>query len=533
MRFLGKYELSEQLTVGSVETFAAYPVGGGERLLVHVFALPAFIKSGLKNSDLLSYMEEMAPPALGAVVDAGRYDDGSQAFIVTKFPRELPTLSKWIEAYKSTSKKKDTTTVEAPVHQLWEGSSGSVQPAATPSGPPVGEFTRAFQSIGPSPEAAKPKSATDAFDSFAPTATTQIVDRAVRLDPYVAPKGELFERTGGLGEGARLPRSSSAAEPLTRAESERGSIGSTGPIPWDASEPPSQEQLPSTARAGEFTMFFKGPLAAPSSASLSDPQPEQDSEPFHPVTRPAKGEFTQMFGGPTAGQSSPLPTEPLLEPPAQGGDFTNIFGRSPASAPPPVVPPLGELQLKAESSDRPIFHEEPIFRDEEDTPQIPFARNMAEPAYPAAPALESSALGRSHDDGATRLFRPPVQEVPKPVIPPGESEYTKIVSAKARPAEPEAAVQKQAPAGGGGAKLSIAVPAALPHFPSMAVPQPIPAVHLPAPPAVSAPKLSLAMPASPKPAKKSGWAAYAPLIVILNLLLLAAVSLVLYFILKH
>jgi len=79
MRFLGRYELLEQLTVGKVETFASYPIGGGERLLIHVFALPALIKSAPTNRDLLGYMEAISPPALGTVLDAGRYDDGSQA----------------------------------------------------------------------------------------------------------------------------------------------------------------------------------------------------------------------------------------------------------------------------------------------------------------------------------------------------------------------------------------------------------------------------------------------------------------------
>ena len=94
MRFLGKYELLEQLTVGRVETFSAYPIGGGERILVHVFPLPALIKSAPTNRDLLDYMQELSPPALGAVLDAGRYDDGSQAYVVTKFPRDLGALPK-------------------------------------------------------------------------------------------------------------------------------------------------------------------------------------------------------------------------------------------------------------------------------------------------------------------------------------------------------------------------------------------------------------------------------------------------------
>ncbi len=152
MRFLGKYELLEQLTVGTVETFAAYPIGGGERLLVHVFALPAMIKSGLKNSDLLVYMEAMAPPAMGSLIDAGRYDDGSQAFVVTKFPRDLKALPNWVEAYKAMSKKQDTTTVETPVRHVWADPGGDAQPPKAAPEAPVGEFTRAFRSASPNPE---------------------------------------------------------------------------------------------------------------------------------------------------------------------------------------------------------------------------------------------------------------------------------------------------------------------------------------------------------------------------------------------
>src|SRR5215471_14033895 len=112
MRFLGKYELLEQLTVGKVETFAAYPMGGGERLLVHLFALPALIKSSPTNRDLVGYMETMSPRALGTVLDAGRYDDGSQAFVVVKLPRDPAALSNWVEAYKALVKAKHDTTAE-------------------------------------------------------------------------------------------------------------------------------------------------------------------------------------------------------------------------------------------------------------------------------------------------------------------------------------------------------------------------------------------------------------------------------------
>jgi hypothetical protein len=164
MRFLGKYELLEQLTVGRVETFAAYPIGGGERILVHVFALPALIKSAPTNRDLLDYMQELSPPALGAVLDAGRYDDGSQAYIVTKFPRDLSALPKWVEAYKSTSRKQDTT-VEVPAPQLWGMGSGDTKSVPVAE-KPVGDFTRPLQGVG-AQEPAKPASGTDAINKSA------------------------------------------------------------------------------------------------------------------------------------------------------------------------------------------------------------------------------------------------------------------------------------------------------------------------------------------------------------------------------
>jgi hypothetical protein len=161
MRFLGKYELLEQLTVGTVETFAAYPIGGGERILVHVFALPALFKSAPTNRDLLDYMQELSPPALGAVLDAGRYDDGSQAYLVTKFPRDLSALPKWVEAYKSMTKRHDTT-AEVPAPELWDMASGDTQ-SVTVAETPAGDFTGAFQGVG-AKEPAKPASATDVLD---------------------------------------------------------------------------------------------------------------------------------------------------------------------------------------------------------------------------------------------------------------------------------------------------------------------------------------------------------------------------------
>ena len=89
-------------------------------------------------------------------------------------------------------------------------------------------------------------------------------------------------------------------------------------------------------------------------------------------------------------------------------------------------------------------------------------------------------------------------------------------------------------------QVSVTPPALPPFQPQMPhlAPPPAPA-PMPWPPApqVSAPKVpGVAVSAAPvaKPGKKSsGWTAWVPVIVILNLLLLAAVGLVLYFTLQH
>ena len=127
MRFLGKYELLEQHTVGTVETFSAHPIGGSELFLVHLFSLPALTKASPSNRDLLDYMERICPPAIGPVIDGGQYDDGSQAYIVTKFPRDPDALADWVEAYKTMPKaapkpvsKPRRDASDAPVRDRWE-----------------------------------------------------------------------------------------------------------------------------------------------------------------------------------------------------------------------------------------------------------------------------------------------------------------------------------------------------------------------------------------------------------------------------
>jgi hypothetical protein len=543
MRFLGKYELLEQLTVGKVETFAAYPIGGGERLLVHVFALPAMIKSAPTNRDLLGYMEAISPPAMGTLLDAGRYDDGSQAYVVTKFPRDISALHSWVESYKALAKDKHDTTAEVVASELWKDDSAEETKEIRPIEKPVGDVTRAFQSIGTEEASGQSGSHEELHprSDIAAAPTGEFSLPQFGAIPSLNSPTEQF--MAALGEGSRLgapsatspaPQTEPSFRPATPLNAPFGETWAGQRAASPLKDPPSDNTRP-----GEFTMFFKSPLA---------PEPVS-SEPFvveqmyaPAPSRPQKGEFTQLFGAaPPAGASRPMEPEPLLEPASQSDRFTNIFGRvSQPEAIPTVVPAMTEPPISVEPSTGYVVSQNTNF------PVSPLPQPPVEPVLSGSVSPANSLPGQMRDENATRLFRPSVHEQAPapPPNPPGESEYTRIISAKPTPSAP---TEKLAPAtaGGGAGSVSVAItPPAIPSMPPV-MPHiaPVPATPLPhvqvtgpkipsaAPPKM--PQFTVPVAPSEKKPKKRGRIAYVPLIVILNLLLLAAVGLVLYFILQR
>ena len=559
MRFLGKYELVEQHTVGTVETFSAHPIGANDLLLVHIFSLPALTKAEPSNRDLLDYLERICPPTLGAVLDGGQYDDGSQAYIITKFPRDPDALESWIEAYKAmpraTAKlapKSAKPQYEEPDSDFEPGRS-RVSPLPPPAEKPAGDFTRMFQSLGaekptampPATPRAKPPEARpreewrpEAPSAVRPAEAPHVTRRPAFSDPLDAKPpaarppaaGSLTEQFAGLGEGAKLPRSASYDEPLLAPP-----VKNREPDSWVAPEAPKAPPEPSreTSRAGEFTQFFRSPFAAPPPA-----EPLPTAVPDF-VNRPAPGrsDFTQLFG-PSSGSLTPLPPEPLLEPPGQSerGSFTETF-RSPASSAP----------VPAWTPEKPVDPPERVDRDYfiSNTNSLPISpgKRDADPVFRPSTPASGPTFGSKPDEGATRVFKAPVhEEAPPPSIPEGESQYTRIIrgpkrepagsaASSASPAAPPASGGMQFP---GMPKVQVAMPPmAMPHLqmPGATVSAPpvphlqIPSVTVPPPKLPPGPKL-------PGLKKPGTWATYAPLIIILNLIFLAAVGLVLYFVFK-
>src|SRR5262249_31154485 len=150
---------------------------------------------------------------------------------------------------------------------LWqEGRGNETQEIAVPQKPETGEFTRAFQSIdtpkipekSPPPPVARPEAAVG--PESLPTGEF-FLPQPVRSP---APVSLTDQFMAGLGEGSRLgetPERSTPAKPAAP--------GSTAPFRPDSPHPWKEPRVTQSAdplssdssRPGEFTMFFKGPLA--------------------------------------------------------------------------------------------------------------------------------------------------------------------------------------------------------------------------------------------------------------------------------
>jgi hypothetical protein len=274
-------------------------------------------------------------------------------------------------------------------------------------------------------------------------------------------------------------------------------------------------------KAGDFTRFFQGPFDGERPSEIPDVSPNLTNPPRGKVP----GEFTQMFGAakdnPFAASYSPGLVED--SPPRTGpGSFTRSFSDashlpSKSDAAPPVVESKGNGSEKT-----------PAFVEPKWTEPVPssFEPPVISPAVPVTNANAPRESRPSVQGGATQLFSVPgAHSAPSmPPTPSGPSEYTRIISggmAGLASAEKQP-VAAEGPAAGGLPTFKMP-PAAVPPPPKIAAPP------APKPPAIPpTPKVPLVGALVPKP--KSS---YLPMIIILNVTLIIAVLLIVYFAIKH
>jgi hypothetical protein len=518
MKFANKYELSDAVTSGRLETFMGRDVGSGERVLVHIFDAPVKQPGQPTVMWVLESFRAIAPEAPGLVIAAARYGETSYAYLVTQVPDEA-ALRQWKQTYESSI----ADTRELPV-----------MPTAPPQSlPPGAASVPQSEVVAPAPLSKPPNPPTGLFGLRPPVeASARPADQVVKRTekPLEAPGKE--SDLEGVNFGARQDFKGEEPGEFTK----QFFVGSSEPRPAPASpaartpvQPASVEPVATAlsrnddvprntntddANSGDFTKFFQGPFDGERPSEIPNVSPNLTSTPRGKVP----GEFTQMFGAVKDNPFATLsPSGPIDEPPlrTEPGSFTRSFA-DPAS-------PGGEA--KGNGNQNAAAFVEPKWTQPL-PPPVAVPANPPEPAVPRASKDKPRESRPSVQGGATQLFSVPAQHsapsLPSP--PSGPSEYTRIISGRMvglnSSAEQPAAEEGPAAVGLPTFKKPAA---AAPPPPKIAAP---PAPKLPKMP--PAPKIPPAGALAPKP--KSS---YLPMIIILNVSLIIAVLLIVYFAIKH
>ncbi|HXO36599.1 MAG TPA: hypothetical protein VN901_30010 [Candidatus Acidoferrales bacterium] len=572
MKFADKYELFEAVTTGRLETFMGEDVGRGERVLVHIFDAP--IKKADQPTVLwaLESFRTLAPEPPGLVIATGRYGATSYAYLVTQVPDDF-ALQQWKRAYESSTAE----TREIPVPQeavppegpaantlspANDGEKSRLAPVSPPADPPTGFFGLGLpteRDSSPSKESVK------LGGTSSETGAKEVggINFGSRQDTLRTEPGEFTKQffVGSLPAqppanqvplkpAAPLEASASSALPRDRpADAAAPKAGNLGPAfgPVDAALPdlggftalfrpsirpdiPEVNDSPKrvdaarnidTGKASDFTKFFQGPFDGERSAEVPDVLPNISSPPRGKVA----GEFTQVFGSgkdsPFAAMSSSTSPVEQVRGRSEPGSFTRSFAAADNLS--STLEPLSIGESKGNGSQKPPLFPEPNWTQ----PVPPPAEAVPDPS-PIAPNLTPPERRPSIQGGATQLFSAPGGH-PAPSLPPpptGPSEYTRIISGRLAGliSSEEQPVAEEGPAAAAGGLPAFKMPAqAVPPAPKIAAPK---APKLPAAPA--APKLPPVGGLAPKPK-----ASYLPMIIILNVSLIAAVLLIVYFAIKH
>ncbi|MFZ1928587.1 MAG: hypothetical protein WAU50_05600 [Candidatus Sulfotelmatobacter sp.] len=566
MKFADKYELSDAVTSGRLETFLGRDLGSGERVLVHIFDAPVKQPGQPTVMWVLESFRALAPEAPGLVIAAGRYDGTNFAYLVTRVPDEA-ALRQWKQNYESSTAE----TREIPIERT-----------VAPQSPPAGvSFSPKPEVVAPPPQS-KPANPPTGFFGLRPpaeasgkpadqvvTLTQETHDTAgnenelegINFGPRQESKGQEqgeFTKQFFVGSSESRPAlaspvvaapvQSASLEPV-RAESvpaERrddqiaapdrtSGVGqSTSPLGGStefggftalfspgpkvdvaeikiASSKSDAPHKTDDAKSEDFTKFFQGPFDGERPSEIPTLSQNVTSTPRGKVP----GEFTQMFGAVKDNPFvAPSPSGPVEEPPlrTEPSSFTRSFA-DPVS---PSIETKGNGNQKAAASAEPNWTQ-PI------PPPVVVPANPPEPAVPRVNADKPRESRPSVQGGATQLFSVPGgHSVPAAAPPPsGPSEYTRIISGGmlGLNSSTEQPAAEEGPAAGG-----------LPTFK-------MPAAAAPPLPKIAAPKLPK-MPPAPKippvgalvPKPKSS---YLPMIIILNVSLIIAVLLIVYFAIKR
>ena len=440
-----------------------------------------------------------------------------------------------------------------------------------------GAFTQQFMGTS------APTGPTSPLDSKTPPSPTPFTAQFGSVNPFSGPESRTASVPERVSEGSQQPAS---------GESFTNMFGSNATSQKQAFEPQTEvtrvfdraatkSQVPQETKPSGFTEMF----GSVRPASPESTQPSVASDPFQAKTP----DFTELFKpAAPAAPSTPaaqVPLSPLSAQPGTGR-FTELFKNELPSAAPKPAPAPTPFSSSGPSGFTELFKSSSLSSQRsapppatppatESTPggftqlfkgSVPSARPTPVPPKPAGELTQMISGGiaskppsaPSPGAGATRLFSGESSAAPAMgPLPPGPSEYTRIVSPRqlrelqqatpaANNAAPSAATG-QAPALPGAPQMPawpIPTAAPAPQLASPPMPQGVPSWQPPQvqvqpapplawqPPQVPAPIPPAAAP-TPVPKAESKILTYLPLIIGLNVLFLIAVLLILLFALKR
>jgi hypothetical protein len=569
MKFADKYELSDAITSGRLETFLGRDVGSGERVLVHIFDAPVKQPGQPTVMWVLESFRALAPEAPGLVIAAGRYDGTSYAYLVTRVPDEA-ALRQWKQNYESSTAETREIPIERTVapQSPPAGVSSSPKPEVVapppqskPANPPTGFFgLRPPAEASPQPAELVVKVAENTCESARKENELEGINFGPRQESKAQEPGEFTKQFFvGASEPRPAPASPVVATPVQPAPVEpvrselvpaelrndqiaavdgtSGAGQSTSPHGSSpefggftalfspgpkveaaeiksASSKNDAPRRTDDGKSGDFTKFFQGPFDGERPSEIPNLSPNVTSTPRGKVP----GEFTQMFGAVKDNPFvAPSPSGPVDELPlrTEPGSFTRSFADP--------VPPSSET--KGNGNQKPAAFAEPNWTQPL-SPPVVVPANPPEPAVPRVNTDKPRESRPSVQGGATQLFSVPGgHSVPAAASPPsGPSEYTRIISGGVLGLNSsiEKPAAEEGPAAGGLPTFKMPA-AATPPPPKIAAP---PAPKLPKmPPAPKIPPVGVLVP-KPK-------SSYLPMIIILNVSLIIAVLLIVYFAIKH
>ena len=359
MTFVDKYEILETVGRGRVETFVARKVSTDQRVLVHVFEGREQRPEEPTVQWVLESFRALAPSPPEVVVETGRYNGTTYAYLVTKLP-DRSALQDWLRSYEAQPEATgrpevppERTMIGTAIHEGGPASPGeslaSDQPTPWPAVDQPEEITKVFEALRaklrPEIEAKPVPTAEDANAGasgaflvspggmdFEPAANVKRdpgeftmeflsgFDHERRAGDHSAPASDAPTLVLGLSTGQLFTYSADGKGLGRRQDSITEVAGSKSPKAndqLDTTDPANllgssgkqpETKLPNTALreiasaksnasgAGEFTNFFQGPF--------DGEKPSNTPELSLPVSKPEQtGDFTRLFGRMKEGSS--------------------------------------------------------------------------------------------------------------------------------------------------------------------------------------------------------------------------------------